>query len=110
MELIGFWITCGIAAAVVAGTKGNSGCAWFFIGLLLGPIGLVLSFAVGGSAGEKFRKCPMCAELIRREAVRCRWCGSDVAEGQDRPLGSVPSTTAVSAARGSATSDAVPPP
>ena len=24
------------------------------------------------------RKCPMCAELIRREALKCRFCGSEV--------------------------------
>jgi len=39
-----FWIMCGIASSIIARKKGNRGCTWFFLGLLLGPLGIVISF------------------------------------------------------------------
>ena len=87
MELFGFWLLCGMVSAVIAVNKGNSGCGWFLLGLLLGPIGLVLSLVVQGKprlveekrlhSGES-RRCPACAELVRPEAVKCRFCGSEL--------------------------------
>lgn len=36
-----FWFVCGLLSAYVASQKNRSGVAWFFIGLLCGPIGLI---------------------------------------------------------------------
>ena len=91
MELLLFWVLFGVVAAVVASNKGNSGVAWFFVGVLLGPIGLILSLVVSGDpAGVERKKiedggylrCEKCAELIRAEATKCRFCGSDVARSE----------------------------
>ena len=85
--LLLFWVLCGVVAAVVASNKGNSGVSWFFMGVLLGPIGLILSLVVSGDPavverkkieGGGYRRCEKCAELIRSEARKCRFCGSDV--------------------------------
>ena len=76
-----------MVAAVVASNKGNSGVVWFFVGGLLGPIGLILSLIVSGDPavverkkieGGGYQRCEKCAELIRSEATKCRFCGSDV--------------------------------
>ena len=36
------WLVLGILGAWIATTKGRSGCGWFLLCVLLGPIGLIL--------------------------------------------------------------------
>jgi hypothetical protein len=76
---------CGVISAMVARGKGRSGCGWFVIGVLLGPLGLIASFVIGADKeglerkqlrSGKLVKCPQCAELIKAEAKVCRHCGA----------------------------------
>lgn len=80
-----FWICCGIAAAMVASSKGRDTGGWFVLGLLLGPFGLIFALIVSkeGPAQDE-RKCPFCAEYVKREAVVCKHCGRDLPSTQDR--------------------------
>jgi hypothetical protein len=50
-ELIAFaWIGSALFSATLASAKNRSGCGWFAVGLVLGPVGLLVSFLIPKAA------------------------------------------------------------
>jgi RNA polymerase subunit RPABC4/transcription elongation factor Spt4 len=87
MEYLVIWGFFGILAATIAGGKGRSGFSWFILGLLLGPFALAVAclpslkpqfVAAAPAPAAGLVPCPECAELIQRQARKCRFCGSAV--------------------------------
>lgn len=88
MEIVLVWFVLSFAVAWWAASRGRGALLWFFVSLLASPlIGFVLVAVIGPNAKAveqealetgDMRKCPFCAELVRREAVKCKHCGSEL--------------------------------
>lgn len=101
---VAFWLICGLIGWYIGDTKGRPGDG-FALGVLLGPIGIIVIAAMGRSAKKEaehqaevaavsarmgapaestptMRACPWCAEQIQQAAIVCKHCGRNVESGQ----------------------------
>lgn len=83
MIFVVIWVICGVFAYMIADSRGGSGPMGAVLGFLLGPIGVLCAFFMGGEeakaaqqieVGAK-KKCPRCAELVQPGALVCKHCG-----------------------------------
>jgi RNA polymerase subunit RPABC4/transcription elongation factor Spt4 len=89
LELFIFWFGLCVAVAILASKRGRSGFGWFLFSFFLSPLlglifVLILDKKNGGDSQEvsapanTLRNCPECKELIRKDARKCKHCGSVV--------------------------------
>jgi len=80
-------VICSFLSMDLAGRKGHSPGAWFTCGLFFGIFGLIAAAGLptkhaSMSASVLLKKCPDCAERIRKEALVCKFCGANFSKEQ----------------------------
>lgn len=84
----GAWLIGSIAVGVVAEMRGRMAPPWFLISMAVSPVlGAILLIALpvkGRKASATVpevsaeqTRCTECREVIRRDARKCKHCGSD---------------------------------
>lgn len=68
--IILFWILFGLIGFAIGLKKGLNPALAILGGILLGPLSILMIFV-----SKEVKKCPKCAENIKKEAKVCKHCG-----------------------------------
>ena len=82
-EVAFLWFVLSVVAGIIAARNGRSGSGYFLISIFFTPLaGLILAVALPKVEREDEDRalCPECAELVKRQAIKCKHCGADLAK------------------------------
>jgi len=72
MEWVAIWLMCGVIAGFFGYHKGV-GFGGFIVGVILGPIGIILVLM---SVGNRVR-CRFCRQYIDPNSASCQYCHTE---------------------------------
>ena len=98
IELTLFWLLGAVVVGIAARGRGRSGIGWALLAFVLSPLlagFLVLALPSRSAAARALEaeapaekthaRCPACREMVRRDAVKCRYCGAVLEPRVDEP-------------------------
>jgi len=84
-----FWILCGVASSIIGGYKGRSAFAWYLLGCLVGPFGILLALMVSKETQAERDAAGHAARLVNTSpfGARCHrelqlWQGRSADSGR----------------------------
>jgi hypothetical protein len=82
------WVMLSVAAGLYAARLGRSGFGWALFAVIFSPLmAFAFVFALGRRSADEDEErvpCPLCAEPIKFEAVRCPHCCGDLPADRHR--------------------------
>ena len=94
MAILFFAAILGILVGLIAKSKGRDFFPWWLYGTLIFIVAIVHVLVIKPdesrleqeaiAAGGK--KCPRCAEIVKSEALACRFCGHEFEDATARPV------------------------
>lgn len=93
MEIFLVWVVFAVIVAIAASGRGRSGFGWFLLAVFISPLLAFILLLVLPKVGEAglardetgaaitphtHVRCPDCKELVRRDARKCKHCGTSL--------------------------------